>query len=105
MRVALVAITISFFVYLVILVLGLVARRWRPYGTRTLRAQARLLCLVSALLGAASIAFVQPIFGPRHVLSLVGLLQVPAGLITATVLYLWVSAFPLKLLVARGDRS
>ena len=105
MRLALVAITISFCVYLVILVLGLVARRWRPYGTRTLRAKARLLCLVSALLGAASIAFVQPIFGPRHVLSLVGLLQVPAGLITATVLYLWASAFPLKMLVTRADRS
>jgi hypothetical protein len=104
MRLVLVAITISFCVYLVILVLGLIARRWRPYGTRTQRGQARLLCLVSALLGAASIAVVQPIFGPRHVLSLVGVPQVPAGLITAIVFYLWVSAFPLKLLVTRDDR-
>src|ERR1700693_4010971 len=49
MRLVLVAITISFCVYLVILVLGLIARRWRPYGTRTQRPHARLLCLVSAL--------------------------------------------------------
>jgi len=55
-------------------------------------------------LGAASIAVLQPIFGPRHVLSLVGVLQVPAGLITAIVFYLWVSAFPFKLLVARDER-
>ena len=103
MGLVLFALAITCCAYVTILIIGLIARRWRPYSTQGQRKHARVLCLLCALLGAVSLAVVEPILGPKHALSLVGVLQVPAGFITATVFYLWVSAFPLKLLINRDN--